>query len=107
MLASRADALRSRREREALASAIYRLLSDARRAHAAPSVRAPISREAIEQNRHELLEIAAVLRQGASVSERGVATIRLLVTDGSGSPLYHRAAPAALRATLSYALHWL
>ena len=106
-LAARAAVLRTQREREALASAIYRLLKEARRDRSSFSVRVPIARDAIERNRAQLLALAAELRQAATVSARGVAAIRLLVTDGSGSPVYHHAAPGSLSAALSCAGRWL
>jgi hypothetical protein len=107
VLRARAAALRGRREREALASAIYRLLKEARRDRSSFSVRVPIARDAIELNRPQLLALAAELRQAPTVSARGVAAIRLLVTDGSDSPLYHHAAPRSLSTTLSCAGRWL
>jgi hypothetical protein len=104
-LAARAAALCTRREREVLATAIYRVLRAATRPSL--STRAPIAREAVELNRSELLALAAELRQASTVSARGVAAIRLLVTDGSTSPLYHRASSRSLSTALAQARHWL
>jgi hypothetical protein len=107
ILAARAAALRTDREREALASAIYHVLKDARRDPSSFSVRVPVARHEVEANRPELLALAAELRQASTVSARGVAAIRLLVTDGRNSPLYRHTAPCSLSAAVSRARHWL
>jgi hypothetical protein len=105
ILAARAAVLRTHREREALATAIYRLLKQSRRSSF--STRAPIARDEVELNRPELLALAAELRQARTVSARGVAAIRLLVTDGSNSPLYDRTASHSLSAAVARARDWL
>jgi hypothetical protein len=107
LLAARAAALRTHRQREALASAIYHVLKDARCDPSAFSVRVPVARHEVELNRPELLGLAAELRQASTVSARGVAAIRLLVTDGNDSPLYRPAARSSLSAALLRARHWL
>jgi hypothetical protein len=107
LLAARADALRGPREREAIAAAIYGLLKESRRSVSSFSVRAPIARHAVGQHRRELLEIAAELRYAATISPRGVACLRLLVTDGSSSPVYRDSAAASLGAAVSGARRWL
>jgi hypothetical protein len=105
-IAARADALPSRREREALASAIYLVLKDAGRATSPFSARVPVARNAVRRSRPELLALAAELRQAADVSARGVAASRLLVSDGTG-PLYCDVGYGALRAAVFRARAWL
>jgi hypothetical protein len=106
-LAARATALTSQRERDALASAIYHVLKAARRDRSSFSVRMPTARREIELHRPELLAIAAELRQAPAVSARGVAAIRVLITDGIHSPLYRSDASGSLNAALLRARHWL
>jgi hypothetical protein len=105
-IAARAEVLRSRREREGLASAIYLALRDASRGTSPFSTRVPVAREAVRRCRPELLALAAQLRQAADVSARGVAAVRLLVTDGAG-PLYCDVGYPALRAAVLRATAWL
>jgi hypothetical protein len=105
-IAARAEALRSRREREALASAIYLVLKDAGRSTSPLSVRVPVARDAVRRSRPELLALAAELRQAADVSVRGVAAARLLVSDGTG-PLYCDVGDGALHAAVFRARVWL
>ena len=105
-IAARAEALRSRREREVLASAIYLVLEDAGRARSPLSMRVPVARDAVRRSRPELLALAAELRQSGDVSVRGVAAARLLVSDGTG-PLYCDVGYGALRAAIFRARAWL
>jgi hypothetical protein len=105
-IAARADVLRSRREREALASAIYLMLKDANHPPPMFTPRVPVARDAVQRSRPELLALAAELRQAADVSPRGVATTRLLVADGTG-PLYTNAGSRALGAAVLRARAWL
>jgi hypothetical protein len=105
-LAARAELLRTRRMREAVASGIYQTLKDATVGVPPRSMRVPPAREAVRRNRRELLELAAELRQAADVSARGVAATCLLLGDGSG-PLYYEAEYGALRAAIFRARSWL
>ena len=105
-IAARAEALRSRREREVLASAIYLVLKDAGRATSPLSMRVPVARDAVRRSRPEPLALAAELRQSADVSVRGVAAARLLVSDGTG-PLYCDVGYGALRDAIFRARAWL
>jgi len=73
-------ALTSQRQREALASAIYQLLRAARRDRSSFSMRVPA---------------------------RGVAAIRVLITDGIHSPFSRSEASGSLNAALLGARHWL
>jgi hypothetical protein len=107
LLAARAAALTKQREREALASAIYHVLKAAHRDRSSFSVQVPVARREIELHRPELLALAAELRQASAVSARGVAAIRVLITDGIHSPLYRSEAPGSLTAALLRARHWL
>jgi hypothetical protein len=105
-LAARAELLRTRRMRDAVASAIYQTLKDAAVGVPPYSMRVPPARDAVRRNRRELLELAAELHQAADVSARGVAATCLLVGDGAG-PLYYEAEYGALRAAVFRARSWL
>jgi hypothetical protein len=63
----------------------------------------PLNREAIVRARPEIDAVADRLRTDGPVSVRGVARIRLLLTDGSG-PLYGASRPEQLRRELQSAL---
>lgn len=58
------------------------------------------------RSQRALTPLAAELRQGP-VSARGVAAIRVLITDGVHSPLYRSGASGSLDAALLRARHWL
>jgi hypothetical protein len=105
-IAARAEVLRSRREREAVASGIYDALKDASRRRPAFTVRVPVQRDAVRDSRAELLALAAELRQATDASARGVATAKLLLTDGDG-PLYAERGLGALAGAVSRARVWL
>ena len=105
-LSARAEMLRSRRGREAIAAGIYRTVKDAGVGRPAFSVRVPVARQAVSQNRRELLELAAELRQASEVSARGVAATRLLLVEGTG-PLHLEEEHGALRAAVLRARSWL
>jgi hypothetical protein len=105
-LAARAELLRTRRVREAVASSIYQTLKDATVGVPPYSMRVPPARDAVRRNRRELLELAAELRQAPDVSHRGVAATCLLLGDGTG-PLYYKATYGALRAAVFRARSWL
>jgi hypothetical protein len=59
-------------------------------------VRAPTSREAVAESCDELGLLAARLLAPAPVEARGVAQVRLLLSDGAG-PLYWARRPGELR----------
>jgi hypothetical protein len=105
-LTARAGLLRTRRMREAVASAIYQTLKDASVGVRPTSVRVPPARGAVRRNRRELLELAAELRQASDVSARGVAATCVLLGDGTG-PLYYEAEFGVLRAAIFRARSWL
>jgi hypothetical protein len=85
-LAARAARLTARSTRLRLAGALERLaLSDSERSRTSPHV-LPFT-TAIRANAGELNELGGVLRGTAPVYARGVAMLRLLITDGTG-PVY-------------------
>ena len=85
VLAARARQLTSRRSRQRTALALERLALTARRRPSRTWV-AP-SPTAVAANREALLELAAVLRACRPVYAGGVATLELVLRDGSG-PVY-------------------
>jgi hypothetical protein len=66
----------------------------------------PVQRDAVRDSRAELLALAAELRQATDASARGVATAKLLLTDGDG-PLYAERGLGALAGAVSRARVWL
>jgi hypothetical protein len=105
-LAARAELLKTRRLREAVASAIYQTLEDATVGVPPTSMRVPPARGAVRRNRRELLGLAAELRQATDVSARGVAAACVLLVDGTG-PLYHETEYGALRVAVFRVRSWL
>lgn len=84
-IAARAAQLAGAPTRTRLAAALERL---ALIADGPPSrVRVSPSRTAVQANREQLLELAAVLRRDDPLYARGIATLAVLVTDGTG-PIY-------------------
>lgn len=74
-------------ERARLATRLEAILLDAERPRAALSARVPVCRHEVKAARSEILRLAARLRDPRPVRPRGVARLRLLLTDGTG-PLY-------------------
>jgi hypothetical protein len=101
-LAERARFLTGARTRERLASSLREVVAAAdeppRRDGSVPLARAEVSAAA-----HELRLLASRLQAPAPVDPRGVAEVRLLLTEGSG-PLYNRRSetPLALAATAAW-----
>jgi hypothetical protein len=85
LLAARAAQLVTRPSRYRIATALERvaLMTDAQRGR----LRTPPRREALRANRDELLRLAATLRHGGLLYARGIATLELVVIDGTG-PAY-------------------
>jgi hypothetical protein len=81
VLALRAGELVRRCQREELASGLRRVLRAAGRD--------PLVRREVLRGRAELARLASRLQAPGPVEARGVAQVRLLLTDGTG-PLYNR-----------------
>lgn len=96
-LARRARALTRPDVREQLARSLRRLERDASRPAAPRICRAPVERDEIEDASYELRLLASRLTAPSQVAPRGVAQVRLLLSDGSG-PLYQRRRPGELAA---------
>jgi hypothetical protein len=86
-LSVRAHGLIGSRERLALARALARLIADAEPSARAMRFSVPICRRKVLRSRHALLELIDRLRSDEPVDARGLAQIRLLLSDGAG-PLY-------------------
>jgi hypothetical protein len=91
--------------RAALARQLRRVVSDARGSHLWLS-RVPVRRHAVLEAADALDTLAARLAAPGPVGVRGVAQVRLLLTDGCG-PLYFRGATDELRARVAQALSGL
>lgn len=93
LLAARAEQLLRPAERRRLAAVLEHVttgaVSDRRRSGTPPL------REAIRSNRHELLRLAAVLRDDGPLYAGGVAILELAIIDGTG-PAYTDRTGAAL-----------
>ncbi|MFL5866797.1 MAG: hypothetical protein ACJ766_06830 [Thermoleophilaceae bacterium] len=96
-LARRARALTRPDVREQLARSLRRLERDASRPAAPRICRAPVERDEIEDASYELRLLASRLTAPSQVAPRGVAQVRLLLSDGTG-PLYQRRRPGELAA---------
>jgi hypothetical protein len=102
-LSLRARSLIGMRERRMLARTLERLLSDARCSdHPYRSV-VPVCRMGVLRCQAALEELGARLTRPGPVDARGVALLRLLLTDGS-SPLYSSLDDGALDRALLIAL---
>ena len=106
-LALRGQSLVRPQERRALARSLLRLLAEATR----PAPRlfrsgSPIRREEVRAASAELARLADRLLAPAPVSARGVAHVRVLLSDGAG-PLYHRGSPVDLVRTVQAAINAL
>jgi hypothetical protein len=94
-LAARAAWLGRRRNRCALAGALERAVGEARSTRRHVTSRVPIASRDVRANAGELLGLAQALR-AERVAPAGVAAVQTLLCDAL-SPLYHPAAPGALR----------
>jgi len=103
-LALRAQMLVRACVREELAVALRSLLRDARTPNRAPiHTRAPLARAQVVEAEPELARLASRLQAVGPVEPRGVAQVRILLTDGTG-PLYAGAPRQDLRAAVLGAL---
>jgi hypothetical protein len=98
----RAHGLIGPQERTALALSIRRTLADAQRPRRSRNFSIPICRRKVWRSRQALADLVDRLLDYEPVDARGLAQIRLLLTDGAG-PLYSRPgaddlAPAVARA---------
>lgn len=105
-LALRAQALVGTCFRRALAREVQRVVVDARGRHAWLARQVPTRRREILAVADELEAVVERLRGPEPVSARGVAQVRVLLTDGSG-PLYYHGATSTLRSAVARALEAL
>lgn len=83
----RAHELIGSRARLAMAVAIQRLIADASHPLRPLSFTVPICRRKVHRSRRTLSELAERLRSDQALDARGLAQIRLLLSDGAG-PIY-------------------
>jgi hypothetical protein len=102
-LALRARWLIGPAARATLARRLRRVLRDAHRGPAWPAAKVRPRRRAVAAAAQEMDLLAARLLAPGPVSARGVAQVRLLLTDGCG-PLYFDGSGVDLRAALARAL---
>lgn len=99
-LAARTTQLSARTTRARIAAGLERMALDVEAPRSPFSV-AP-SRAAVRANRAELIQLAAVLRRDRPLYARGIAMLRLVLTDGTG-PAYTDRHGEALRRELDLA----
>jgi hypothetical protein len=104
-LAAHYARLRSVREREDMTQAVTRLLYDARRTSRAggPMTRTPIRAEVVRASAGVVDEVLSRLADPLPVRARGMARLRILLSDGRG-PLYRTgrgSVAAAIRGVLA------
>jgi hypothetical protein len=105
--AARCRQLAAPHSRRVLARSLERLVEDADAGPRAPlSAAIAPSRARVQEARPELLILAAELRSDRPVEPRGLAAIRVLLSDGS-SPVYTRGDPEALKLRLETVASWL
>ena len=105
-LALRAHDLGEPRFRLALARGVQRALDDARSPHPPRRSRVPVSKAEVLASADQLDQLAKRLRSPGLLASRGIASVRLLLTD-CRSPLYLRGVTGGLRVTVSRALEAL
>ncbi len=101
-LALRAHDLGEPRTRLALARGVQRVLDEARFPQRPSRSRVPICKAEVVAAADELDELAKRLRGPGLLASRGLAAVRLLLTDGCG-PLYLRGTGGELRVAVSRA----
>ena len=101
-LALRAQALGEQATRDALAQGLMLALNSARCPPAPCAARVPIAHKQVLAAASELEELAERLLAPGPVAARGLAQVRLLLTDGAG-PLYRRGAGSELRSLVARA----
>lgn len=103
-LAVRANLLIGRSQREGLARSLHYLV---RRSNRRPSItKAPIRRRAVEAAADDLGQLATRLLTPSSVDARGVAQVRLLLTDIK-SPIFSSDVAGALQSRIAAAIQAL
>ncbi len=106
--AARALQLTGRRRRRTLAAGLERLVADSARppGHASRQTVIEPCREQVLQALPLILAIAAKLRAEGPINARGIAGLRLVLTDGAG-PCYARIHGGALKDALQVISTWL
>jgi hypothetical protein len=104
-LAAHSARLASRRERQEMAETLTVLLQDAHRAPGirTKSARVPIRTAAVQQSEDVVHDVLARLLGPLPVQARGMARLRILLSDGRG-PVYRSGSgsfPAAMRGVLA------
>lgn len=105
-LALRAHDLGEPRVRLALARGVQRVLDEARSPQRPSRSRVPVCNAEVMAAADELDELAKRLRSPGLLASRGIAIVRLLLTD-CRSPLYLRSASGELRVAVSRAFEAL
>jgi hypothetical protein len=105
-LALRAQTLIGPSMRTALARQVQRVVREARERRARGRARIPTHEDEVLAAADDLDVLARRLGDAGPVSARGVADVRVLLTDGSG-PLYDRGARVKLRTAVTRALEHL
>jgi hypothetical protein len=83
-LARRAEVLRRRRVRERLARGLERIVAEAAAPPHEHGADVPVQREEVLAARRDLLRLVAALRSAPGPGVRCIATVSLLLTDGTG-----------------------
>jgi hypothetical protein len=104
--AARGVQLTSIRSQKALAGSLERLLAHAESPAAPLRAAVPPCIEQVRAARSQILSIGARLRSGAPADCRGIAKLRVLLSDGAG-PCYLPIHPAALTLALDDVSQWL
>jgi hypothetical protein len=90
-LSRRARMLTEPAAREQLGRQLRRIVRDAHQ-RAMRGSRVPLNRERVLESEHDLALLASRLQSPSRVSVRGVAKVRVLLTDGCGPLFYSRSA---------------
>jgi hypothetical protein len=105
--AARSWRLTREKPRQALARSLERLVEEAEEpARLAFSTVVRPSRVRVQNARPELLMLAAALRSDEPLPPRGIAALRVLLSDGGG-PLYRNGDPETLKKQLQTIAAWL
>ena len=106
--AARCRRLGGEKSRRLLARSLERLVEEADASPRRPSLSSVVrpSRTRVHEARPQLLMLASRLRADAAVDPRGVAAVRVLLTDGAG-PVYTHGDPEALKHRLETIENWI
>jgi hypothetical protein len=104
--AARGVQLTSARSRTELARALERLLAEADSPATPPRAAIPPCAEQVHAARGQILAITAKLRSGSPADPRGMAKLRVLLSDGAG-PCYVRIHLTAMALALDDVSRWL